>query len=152
MIATAFESFGTIVAVAMIAAIVVHVRNHRLRFDRARFYQLISPLFITFIWFELLSNHTQLHPNFVYRSASTAVAIVLAAAIIATDAPATLVTLWINLRRHVRSSILLLLPAKARHLGAWTGNCPVPADAGTQPLPQSKPVGLGRAGFLPPRE
>jgi multisubunit Na+/H+ antiporter MnhF subunit len=101
MILKAFESVGTILVIPIIAAVLIHVRGNQQSFDRAYFYQLVSPISITFLWFELLSNHTQLHPNFVYRSASTAIALVLAAGIISSDAPVSIASLWINLRRFV---------------------------------------------------
>jgi hypothetical protein len=99
MILKAFESVGSIAVAAIIYGVVMHLRGHRDRFDRARFLALIAPVLIAFVWFELLSNHTQLHPNFVYRSASAAIALVLAAAIMATNAPVTFGSLLAPLRR-----------------------------------------------------
>ncbi|HEY6256933.1 MAG TPA: hypothetical protein VIY51_14190 [Xanthobacteraceae bacterium] len=101
MILKAFESVGAILVVPIIAAVLIHVRDNHKSFDRAYFYQLTLPVSITLLWFELLSNHTQLHPNFVYRSASTAIALVLAAGIISSNAPVSAASLWINLRRFV---------------------------------------------------
>jgi hypothetical protein len=99
MILKVFQSFGVILAIPIAAAVLIHVRDNRASFDRARFYQLIWPISITFLWFEIVSNHTQLHPNFVYRSASTAFAIVLAAATIAGNAPVSAASLWVSLRQ-----------------------------------------------------
>jgi hypothetical protein len=102
MILKAFESVGTVAVVVIIAAVHAHASAHRAGFDRRRFLTLISPVLIVFVWFELLSNHTQLHPNFVYRSASAAIALVLAAAVMATNAPVSLGLLWSNLRAQLR--------------------------------------------------
>jgi hypothetical protein len=48
-----------------------------------RFALLSSPLLIPFGWFELLSNHTQIHTWMVYRTAASCLGILIAAAIIA---------------------------------------------------------------------
>jgi len=48
-----------------------------------RFALLSSPLLIPFGWFELLSNHTQIHAWMVYRTVASCVGILIAAAIIA---------------------------------------------------------------------
>ena len=48
-----------------------------------RFALLVSPLLIPFCWFELLSNHTQIHTWMVYRTAASCFGILIAAAIIA---------------------------------------------------------------------
>ncbi len=48
-----------------------------------RFAVLSSPLLIPFGWFELLSNHTQIHTWMVYRTAASCFGILIAAAIIA---------------------------------------------------------------------
>jgi hypothetical protein len=48
-----------------------------------RFALLSSPLLIPFGWFELLSNHTQIHTWMVYRTAASCFGILIAAAIIA---------------------------------------------------------------------
>jgi hypothetical protein len=48
-----------------------------------RFALLSSPLLIPFGWFELLSNHTQIHTWMVYRTAASCFGILMAAAIIA---------------------------------------------------------------------
>jgi hypothetical protein len=48
-----------------------------------RFALLSSPLLIPFGWFELLSNHTQIHAWMVYRTVASCLGILIAAAIIA---------------------------------------------------------------------
>jgi hypothetical protein len=48
-----------------------------------RFALLSSPLLIPFGWFELLSNHTQIHTWMVYRTAASCFGILIAAAVIA---------------------------------------------------------------------
>ena len=48
-----------------------------------RFALLSSPLLIPFGWFELLSNHTQIHTWMVYRTVASCFGILIAAAIIA---------------------------------------------------------------------
>ncbi len=48
-----------------------------------RFAILSSPLLIPFIWFEVLSNHTQVHTWMTYRTAASCIGILIAAAIIA---------------------------------------------------------------------
>jgi hypothetical protein len=87
MVGTALVSIGAIVVVVIAIPILAHARENRSGFQRCSFYSLISPTSISFIWFELLNNHTQLHPHFVYRSASGAIAILLTAMVIAHEAP-----------------------------------------------------------------
>ncbi|HEY2247490.1 MAG TPA: hypothetical protein VGH70_08625 [Bradyrhizobium sp.] len=48
-----------------------------------RFALLSSPLLIPFVWFEILSNHTQIHTWMVYRTVASCFGILIAAAIIA---------------------------------------------------------------------
>jgi hypothetical protein len=48
-----------------------------------RFLLLASPSLIPFLWFELLSNHTQIHATFVYRPVASSVGILIAAWILA---------------------------------------------------------------------
>jgi hypothetical protein len=102
MILKAFESVGTIAVAVLVLAIAFHLKAQRERFDKRRFWLLVSPVLITVLWFELLSNHTQLHPNFVYRSASAAIALWLAAIVMAIDAPVSLSSLWGGLRARLR--------------------------------------------------
>jgi hypothetical protein len=87
MVGTALISVGAVVVVIIAILILAHARENRSDFEKCRFYSLISPTSISFVWFELLNNHTQLHPHFVYRSASGAIAIVLTAMVIANKTP-----------------------------------------------------------------
>jgi hypothetical protein len=48
-----------------------------------RFAMLSSPILIPFVWYETLSNHTQIHTWFTYRTAASAFGVLIAAAIIA---------------------------------------------------------------------
>ena len=83
MFGKAFISFGVVVVIVLAIAIYRHVRDNRAAFDRRRFLILIAPVLIPIVWFELLSNHTQTHLQFTYRSASAAIAIMFAAALLA---------------------------------------------------------------------
>jgi hypothetical protein len=51
-----------------------------------RFAILSSPLLIPFVWFEILSNHTQIHTWMTYRTVASCFGILIAAAIIASRA------------------------------------------------------------------
>jgi hypothetical protein len=51
-----------------------------------RFALLSSPLLIPFVWFETLSNHTQIHAWLTYRPVASCIGILIAAAIIASRA------------------------------------------------------------------
>ena len=104
MFGKAFISFGVVVVIVLAIAIYRHVRDNRTAFDRRRFLILISPVLIPIVWFELLSNHTQTHLQFTYRSASAAIAIMFAAALLACGQPTTLPQLIAGLRRIRRSS------------------------------------------------
>jgi hypothetical protein len=104
MFGKAFISFGVVVVIVLAIAIYRHVRDNRTAFDRRRFLILISPVLIPIVWFELLSNHTQTHLQFTYRSASAAIAIMFAAALLACGQPTTLPQLIAALRRIRRSS------------------------------------------------
>ncbi|MBX9775064.1 MAG: hypothetical protein K2Y71_11705 [Xanthobacteraceae bacterium] len=97
MFGKALLSFGTVVAIVLAIAVRRHVRD--VGFDRRRFLVLISPALIPIIWFEVVSNHTQTHMHFTYRSASAAIALAFAAALIASAKPATLPQLMAGLRR-----------------------------------------------------
>ena len=96
MVGTALVSVGAIVVLVIAILILVHARENRSGFQRCSFYSLISPTSISFIWFELLNNHTQLHPHFVYRSASGAIAILLTAMVIANKTPIS--PEWVTVR------------------------------------------------------
>jgi hypothetical protein len=54
-------------------------------FDRRAFFWLAWPVLIPIVWFETLSNHTQIHTMFVIRSAAAAIGVVAAAALMAAD-------------------------------------------------------------------
>jgi hypothetical protein len=96
-----FESLGTVPLLAIIAAIAIHLRQSGSGFDRRRFYLLILPLLIPFLWFEALSNHTQLHANFTSRSVAAAFAMVLSAIVIAIRPAVSIEMLWRGLRNAV---------------------------------------------------
>jgi hypothetical protein len=51
-----------------------------------RFAILSSPILIPFVWFEVLSNHTQIHTWMTYRTVASCFGILIAAAIIASRA------------------------------------------------------------------
>lgn len=101
MILQSFISVGSVVVAALAAAMAVFLRAHWAAFDGRRFLLLSSPTLIAMAWFEILNNHTQTHSHFTYRSESAAIAIVFAAALMATDAPATLRSLFGDLWRTV---------------------------------------------------
>lgn len=101
MILQAFISVGSVVVAALAAAMAVFLRTYWSAFDMRRFLLLSSPTLIAMAWFEILNNHTQTHSHFTYRSESAAIAIVFAAALMATDAPATLRSLMSNLWRAI---------------------------------------------------
>ncbi len=98
MFGKALISFGIVVVIVLAIAIYRHLRDSGNAFDRRRFLVLISPVLIPIAWFELLSNHTQTHLHFTYRSASAAIAIVFAAALLASRRPTTLPQLIAGLR------------------------------------------------------
>lgn len=99
MFGKALISFGVVVVIVLAIAIARHLRDNRASFDRRRFLVLIAPVLIPIVWFELLSNHTQTHLQFTYRSASAAIAIMFAAALLASGQPAMLRQLLAGLRR-----------------------------------------------------
>lgn len=98
MILKSLQSLGTPALLAVIAAIVIRLRDSGSRFDRRRFYLLISPLLIPLLWFESLSSHTQLHANFTSRSAAAAIAMALSAIVMATRPTVSVEMLWSGLR------------------------------------------------------
>jgi len=106
MILQSFISVGTLFVVLFAAAMAVFLRAHWASFEWRRFLLLSSPTLISMAWFELLSNHTQTHSHFTYRSESAAIAIVIAAALMATAAQPTIRTLlgdlWRTLKRTPR--------------------------------------------------
>ena len=54
-------------------------------FDRSVFFWRAWPVLIPIVWFETLSNHTQIHTLFVVRSAAAAIGVAVAAALIAAN-------------------------------------------------------------------
>ena len=90
MILQAFISVGTVFVVLFAAAMAVFLRANWAAFDGRRFLLLSAPTLVSMAWFELLSNHTQTHSHFTYRSESAAIAIVFAAVLLATNAPVTI--------------------------------------------------------------
>ena len=102
MIVQSFISVGSITVAILAAALVVHLRTNWPAFEWRRFLLLISPTLVATAWFEILNNHTQTHSHFTYRSESAAIAIIFAAAVMATDASATIGSLLRNLWRRVR--------------------------------------------------
>jgi len=99
MILQSLIAVGTIPFAFVVASIVSHVRRNRDSFDQRRLLALISPAVIPFAWFELLSNHTQTHSHFTYRSAAAAMAMICAAALLALAQCPTLVELLGKARR-----------------------------------------------------
>jgi len=63
----------------LLPTLLLPVRNP----DLKRFALLSSPLLIPFVWFETLSNHTQIHTWITYRPLGSCFGILIAAAIIA---------------------------------------------------------------------
>jgi hypothetical protein len=51
--------------------------------DRAQMLWRAWPVLIPIVWFEVLSNHTQIHTFFVVRSAAAAIGVAVAAVLIA---------------------------------------------------------------------
>ncbi len=96
-----FLSVGSIVVALIAAAIGLQVWKNRTSFDLVRFFLLSSPTLIAVLWFELLSNHTQTHVHFTYRSESAAIAIVLTAALMTSASRITVGELMRELRKAV---------------------------------------------------
>jgi len=82
-----FISVGSIAVAVLFAALVLHLRRNWVAFDRRKFLRLSAPVLITTLWFEILSNHTQTHSHFTYRSQSTSIAILFTAAVMAIGTP-----------------------------------------------------------------
>lgn len=99
MILQSFISVGSVVVAALAAAAAVFLHANWRAFEWRRFLLLSSPTLISMAWFEILNNHTQTHSHFTYRSESAAIAMVFAAALMATDAPVTIKSLLSNLWR-----------------------------------------------------
>jgi hypothetical protein len=107
MIVQSFISTGSLFVAILAAALFVHMRKRWATFEWRRFLLLSSPTLIATAWFELLSNHTQTHSHFTYRSESAAIAIVFAAFVMASARPVSVRALLVNLWTAVR-------PARAR--------------------------------------
>lgn len=107
MIIQSFISVGSVTVAVLATAIVLHLHKNWASFDKRVFVRLLLPTLIPIIWFELLSNHTQTHSHFAYRSESAAIALVFAAAIMATNPPTNVRLLLGNLRGHLWRAALL---------------------------------------------
>jgi len=80
------ETRAGMLFLVLLPTLLLPVRRPNIR----RFAILCLPILIPFGWFELLSNHTQIHTWMVYRTAASCFGILMAAAIIASRAePAT---------------------------------------------------------------
>jgi len=102
MIIQSFISVGSVTVAALAAAIVLNLHKTWASFDKRLFVLLLLPTLIPIMWFELLSNHTQTHSHFTYRSESAAIALFFAAAIMATNPPTNVRLLLGNLWGHLR--------------------------------------------------
>jgi hypothetical protein len=103
MIFQSFISVGSVPVTILFAALVRHLRQNRAAFDGRKFLRLSAPVLIPTLWFEILSNHTQTHSHFTYRSQSAAIAIIFTATVMAISAPtgiaAMVKDLWTALKR-----------------------------------------------------
>jgi hypothetical protein len=68
-------------AILMPALVLVHHKHVEIR----RFMLLALPALIPFLWYEIMSNHTQLHTSVAYRPVGSSVGILLAAWILASS-------------------------------------------------------------------
>jgi hypothetical protein len=73
------ETRSALVFLLLLPALLLPVRRPNLK----RFALLSAPLLIPFVWFEILSNYTQIHAFLEYRTVSSCFGILIAAAIIA---------------------------------------------------------------------
>jgi hypothetical protein len=105
VILKSFQSLGTVPLLATVAAIVIRLREGGSGFDRHRFYLLILPLMIPFLWFEALNNHTQLHINFTQRTGVAALAMMLSATVMAIRPAVSIKMLWSGLLHAVSRPI-----------------------------------------------
>lgn len=83
MLAAIIATWGVPLFIAFAA--VAHRAIKERTLDRATFLWLAWPALIPVAWFELLSNHSQIHAPFVARSAAVSVGIILASALIAAN-------------------------------------------------------------------
>jgi hypothetical protein len=86
MLATVLATWGVPLFIGF--AVIAYRAIQERAFDRPTFFWLAWPALIPVAWFELLSNHTQIHAPFVARSAAVGVGIVLASALIAANVSA----------------------------------------------------------------
>jgi hypothetical protein len=75
---------GVIVPIGMAIAI-AHYATCVARIDLAKLVRLSSPVMVPVIWFELLSNHTQIHATTASRSAAVAFAMLASALLLSMD-------------------------------------------------------------------
>ena len=73
------ETRSAMLFLLLLPTLLLPVRRPNLK----QFALLCTPLLIPFGWFELLSNHTQIHTWMVYRTVASCFGILIAAAIIA---------------------------------------------------------------------
>lgn len=144
MIGQSFISVGSVWVAILAAAIFLHLRRTWNSFDRQRFFILMSPTIIPVVWFELLSNHTQTHLHFTYRSEAASIAIFFAAIVMAMPAQPSLKSLLGNLQDALRRHRL----AVAGQIAAFVGKRPVfeKIAAGEQ-----LPLAFDIPAFLAPR-
>ena len=103
MIFQSFISVGSVTVGILLAALVLHLRRNWAAFDGRKFFRLSAPVLIPTLWFEILSNHTQTHSHFTYRSQSADIAVIFTAAVMAIGVPTgiaqMLKDLWATLER-----------------------------------------------------
>jgi hypothetical protein len=103
MIIQCFISVGSVTVAILFAALVRHLWRNWSDFDLRKFFCLAAPVLITTLWFEVLSNHTQTHSHFAYRSQAATIAVVFAATVLSIKAPPSLPqllgNLWQDLKR-----------------------------------------------------
>lgn len=73
------QTHVTMLVLVLLPTLLLPVRRLNLK----RFALLSSPLLIPFVWFETLSNHTQIHAWITYRPLGSCLGILIAAAILA---------------------------------------------------------------------
>jgi hypothetical protein len=99
-----FVSIGSPTVAAIAAALFFYLRENWASFDRGYFLAVTMPALIPVLWFEIMSNHTQTHLHFVYRSEAAAIAMVLASVVSALSPQPSIWSLWTTLRRNVAAS------------------------------------------------
>jgi hypothetical protein len=78
-----FASWGLPLFAFFVFVVVRSLRGRNL--DRTQMLWRAWPVLIPIVWFEVLSNHTQIHTFFVVRSAAAAIGVAVAAALIAAN-------------------------------------------------------------------